>query len=112
MSRDHGSIFDICEAVEELVEFVGEMSLDEFKRDKKSQAAALRQIAVIGEAARRLSPEFRAAHPGIPWNEIIAMRNRTIHEYDRIDNVVVWNVVKHAGPQLAAKLRPLLTDPE
>jgi uncharacterized protein with HEPN domain len=63
---------------------------------------------MIGEAARRLSQEFRDRHPKIPWRGWIGLRNVMAHEYDEIDHRRVWNVVKDRLPQLLEVLAPLL----
>lgn len=53
--------------------------------DRRTQAAVLYEIVVIGEAANRLSDNFRCQHPNIPWKEIIGMRNILAHQYDKVD---------------------------
>lgn len=45
---------------------------------------------IIGEAVNRLSPVFQAKHPTIPWKRMSGMRNKLIHEYDRINWELVW----------------------
>jgi uncharacterized protein with HEPN domain len=50
-------------------------------------------VQVIGEAARKVSLEFRQAHPEIPWRQIIGMRHRIVHDYMRVDEDVLWEVV-------------------
>ena len=57
-------------------------------------AAALeRFIEVVGEAASRVSDEARSRLPGVPWSEIIGMRNRLVHGYASVDHDIVWTVV-------------------
>ncbi len=57
-------------------------------------AAALeRFIEVVGEAASRVSAETRSRLPGVPWNEIIGMRNRLVHGDASVDHDIVWTVV-------------------
>jgi len=53
---------------------------------------------------RGISPEFRAANPGIPWSDIIGMRNVLIHHYFGIDRDAVWNVAEHDLPMLKEQL--------
>jgi uncharacterized protein with HEPN domain len=50
----------------------------------------IRQIQIIGEASRRISPEFLAAHPEVPWSDIIGMRHKVIHDYFEVDWETVW----------------------
>ena len=70
--------------------------------------ALLYEIVVLGEAARRLSPETRAAHPDVPWREIIGMRNRLIHGYAAVDRDIIWTVVTEDLPSLIASLQSSL----
>ena len=71
--------------------------------------AVLYEIVVLGEAARRLSPEIRSAHPGIPWREIIGMRSVITHGYDQIDDEELWQVVERDLPDLMPKLEAILS---
>ena len=64
----------------------------------------LHHLQIIGEAVRGISLEFRTANPGIPWSDIIGMRNVLIHHYFGIDRDAVWNVVEHDLPALKKQL--------
>lgn len=71
-------------------------------------SAILYQIAVIGEATKRLSQEFRQQHSEIPWRELAGMRDVLIHKYDQVDFDVIWDVVQSKLPELLTLLIPLL----
>ena len=75
MDRDLGVLVDILLAGRDLLEFKGETTREEFLRSKLLQSAILHKLVIIGEASRRLSDEFRALHPEIPWQRMIALRN-------------------------------------
>ena len=80
-----------------------------FFRDTMIQDAVIRNLEVIGEAARNLSSEFiRQQHPQIPWRSIIALRNVLIHEYFRVDLELVWRVVRRRLPTLKRHIEALL----
>ncbi len=74
--------------------------------------AACQRLQAVGEAARKVSPEFREAHPEIPWPQIIGMRHRLVHEYFRIIPEKVWDVVEHHVAPLIAALEPLVPPPD
>ena len=57
-------------------------------------------VQVIGEAARKVSSDFQEAHPEIPWRQIIGMRHRIVHDYMRVDEDVLWEVVSNDLPAL------------
>jgi len=79
MSKDEAALLDIDVAAQRVLEFVQGYSFERFAADEKTWSAVLYQIGVIGEAVKRLSEPFRAAHPSIPWSRIAGMRNRVIH---------------------------------
>ena len=62
--------------------------------------AAERTIEIIGEAAGKLSKQFRTAHPDMPWDAIIGMRHRIVHEYFRVDLLTLWHTVDYDLPNL------------
>jgi len=70
--------------------------------------AVLYEIVVLGEAARRVSPELREAHHEVPWREIIGMRSVVTHGYDQIDDDELWQVIERDLPDLMPKLEAIL----
>ncbi len=67
MSRDQQSVQDMWNAAQEILSFTVDMSYDSLQSDRRTQAAVLYEVVVIGEAANRLSAEFRAKHSRVPW---------------------------------------------
>jgi len=63
---------------------------------------------VIGEAVKRLSEEFRAQHPEIPWARIAGMRDKLIHQYDAVDLDEVWKTVTKDIAPLISFVEPLI----
>lgn len=106
MSRDDAWILDIVHAGRLAIEFVGDLDETAFMQDLKTQAAVTRQIEVIGEAAKRLSDDFRSRHPDLPLRQAAGMRDRVIHQYGDVDIRRVWMVVAKDLPQLISKLEP------
>ncbi|HBL28428.1 MAG TPA: hypothetical protein DD490_16470 [Acidobacteria bacterium] len=107
MDRDLGWLVDILIAARDLLEFKQGATREEFLRSKLLRSAILHQLVVIGEASRRLSEDFRARHPEIPWHQVIALRNFVVHEYDEVDFTVIWNVCERHVPQIVAFCEPL-----
>jgi len=62
-------------------------------------------VQMIGEAARRVSAEFRAVHPAIPWVDIVGMRSKIVHDYMNVDEDIVWQVVTRDLPSLEEELQ-------
>jgi uncharacterized protein with HEPN domain len=109
MSRDCQSIQDMWNAAQEILNFTVDMDYDSLKSDRRTQAAVLYEIVVMGEAANRISPAFQAEHPAVPWKDIIGMRNILAHQYDKVDSAVVWDAVHQDIPELMTLLQPLLS---
>jgi len=76
----------------------------DLEADRMLELALTRLVEIVGEAATRLSADAREARPGVPWREIVAMRNRLIHGYDAIDKDILWEVVARDLPALVAVL--------
>jgi uncharacterized protein with HEPN domain len=110
MSRDQQSVQDIWDAAQEILSFTEGMDQVALAADRRTQAAVLYDIVVMGEAANRLSDDFRSQHSTIPWKDIIGMRNILAHQYDAVSVEIVWNVIHQDIPELMAMIAPLLTD--
>lgn len=79
-----------------------------FRGDELIQNWMVRHLQIIGEAARALSREFRERYPGIPWLDIIDMRNVLVHEYFGINLDLVWRVVGVDLPEMKRKIEAIL----
>ena len=86
------------------IEAVSGKSREAYDRDEIFRMALTHFIQVIGEAARKVSPEFQESHPQIPWHQIIGMRHRIIHGYMNVDEDVVWEVITKDLPLLFTEL--------
>jgi uncharacterized protein with HEPN domain len=112
MWRDDAYLLDILIAARKVSRYVENASWDLFRQDDRTQDAVLRNLQVIGEAARRISEEFRQDHEEIPWEEIRGMRNRLVHEYSRINLDKIWETVRDDIPMLIRQIEPLVPPEE
>jgi uncharacterized protein with HEPN domain len=67
-------------------------------------------MEIIGEAASRLTPEFREQHPLLPWGDIIGMRNRLIHAYYDVNLDTLWKTIEEDMPLLIERLSEILAE--
>jgi uncharacterized protein with HEPN domain len=75
-----------------------------FDQDENLRLALAHLIQIIGEAASRVSDNFRNAHPEIPWRAIIGKRQKIVHDYIHVDYDIVWGVVTADLPSLIQQL--------
>ncbi|NOT00151.1 MAG: DUF86 domain-containing protein [Phycisphaerales bacterium] len=110
MSRhdDRISLRHMLEHSAEAAEMIRGRSRDELDRDRKLNLALVRLMEIVGEAAARVSQEFRRFHPNIPWSRVVGLRNRLIHGYDEVDFDVLWRILQEDIPQLIPALRRVL----
>jgi uncharacterized protein with HEPN domain len=80
----------------------------DYDQDENLRLALAHLIQVIGEAARRVSPEAQQAHSEIPWSDIIGMRHKVVHDYLEVDDDIVWDVVTTDLPPVMAALQQIV----
>jgi uncharacterized protein with HEPN domain len=105
---DEPYLLHIKDAIEAIEIFIHGKTLDDFKKDDYFQSAVIRKLEVIGEAAKHVSPKIKMIAIDIPWEPIVAVRNRLIHGYFSIDEERVWGMVIQDIPKLKEQIRTLL----
>jgi uncharacterized protein with HEPN domain len=76
------------------------------------QDGVIRQLEIIGEAARHVSPAFRRSHSQVPWDDIAGMRDKLIHDYFGVDLGRVWLTAIEDLPELKAKVQEMVIGQE
>lgn len=107
MKDDRLYLGHILEAVER-IQLYGRDGEERFRSDVRTQDAIIRNLQVLGEAAKKVSTGTRDAHPEIPWRDIAGMRDRVVHDYFGISLDIVWDVVVNHIPPLHEKIREAL----
>ena len=69
--------------------------------------AVVRNLEVLGEAARQMPEDFVAKHPEVPWRTIAGLRNRIVHDYFGLDLEIIWQIISQDLPPLKAQLDAL-----
>jgi len=98
----------IIDAFALIEHYMDNASHEEFLRNRLLQDGVIRQLEVMGEAARNISEDLRNEHPQIPWRQMIGLRNRMIHAYFNVDLQIIWEIVKGDIPDLKQKMKQLL----
>lgn len=90
--RDDVFISQIQQSISRIRKYLKGVSREKFLNSELHKAAVVRELEVIGEAARMVSGVTKLKFPEIPWQQILGMRNRLIHEYFNVDDSIVWEV--------------------
>jgi uncharacterized protein with HEPN domain len=97
-------LLHIKEAIKKINSYVKNLDFERFKKKLIVQDAVIRQFEIIGEAAKRLSEDFKNHNTGIPWKYIIGMRNRLTHNYFGVDINTVWETIVKDIPNLKKEI--------
>lgn len=96
------------DSVRAIEEFSADLTKETLLSDRLRQSAIVREIEVIGEAARNVSDTLKKRHAAIPWKDIIGTRDIMIHRYFGVDLDIVWNIIKSDLPFLKKEIENIL----
>ena len=105
MKNDQVYIKHIKEAVNKIEKYLAGVSFETFSTTDLLIDGVVRELTIIGEAAAKISEEFKENHPKIPFFEMIGMRNRIIHEYFSVNVKTVWETCQSDLPTLKRTLK-------
>jgi len=103
-------IDDMVEAIGRIEEFVQGLDVDAFLKDRRTSDAVVRNLEIIGEAARNVPDHVASRHPEVPWKRAREMRNVLAHAYFGVDLPTVWKTIHEDLPPLKAQLNGILQD--
>ena len=106
--RDIAFLWDIFEAAKDIHDFVRRITFKEFSLDKKTRYAVERQLLIIGEAAKKISENYKQMHDEIPWKKMVGLRNILAHEYGEVLVERIWLIANENIPSLNDILGPLI----
>ena len=113
MSRDWSwYLLDMVEAAERAVTHLGTLDAEHFAEDRKTQAAVERELAILGEAAKKIPESVRNAHPEVHWREMAGLRDVLNHVYFQVDALVLWRLVREDLPGDIEALQAMIPVPE
>jgi uncharacterized protein with HEPN domain len=110
MKDDSIFLRHILDSINQIGEYVNGLGFEDFVMHKLVQDGVIRQLEIIGEATKRLSPELREKHSHIPWEDIAGMRDKLIHHYFGVDLEAVWDTIEKDLPVLKKEVRKILGD--
>ena len=104
LDKNKSYIQDNLNSCNKCLAFTKGMNFEDFEKDDKTISAVQHQILIIGEATKRLSPEFRNQHTHIPWKAMAGMRDILIHSYENADLEEIWKTIQIVMPELIIKI--------
>lgn len=108
--KDKMRLEHIAEAIQRLQTYAGDLSEQELEQDVLRYYGIVKNIEIIGEAARMLTEQFKLAHPEVEWRSISDMRNFLVHEYFQVDSEVVFSVIHNEIPELQTHITQYLSE--
>ena len=109
LKNDTVCLMHMLDAAREACSFVEGRKRNNLDRDRRLVLALVKSIEIIGEAAARVSKEYREITPQIPWQNIIGMRNRLIYAYFDINLDILWETVIDDLPPLIAEVKKIIS---
>lgn len=111
MSRDPlVALEDILTAISKIESYCGDMDLDAFRADNKTQDAVVRNLEIIGEATKRVPEDIRTKYPDVSWRPAAAMRDFLIHDYPEVDVEAVWSTVTRDLQPLKTEVQKIIDE--
>jgi uncharacterized protein with HEPN domain len=98
----------MLDSTQAILAFAEGRKRSDLDRDRQFLSAVLREFAVLGEAANKISEKMKKRFPEFPWKEMIGMRNRLIHAYFDIDHDVIWRTIREYLPTLRELLEQIV----
>lgn len=106
MSRDWELFLeDIEECCQRIIRYKAGMDIVVFCKDEKTYDAVVRNLEIIGEAAKNIPDGFRSLTPEVDWRKVAGLRDILAHAYFGIDDDILWDIIEHKVPQLLAVIR-------
>jgi uncharacterized protein with HEPN domain len=98
---------DIENALEKIANYTHGFSFEEFAANQQVIDAVVRNFEIIGEAVRNIPSEVKMSHVQIPWDKMIAMRNKVIHEYFGVDEEILWKTIQEDLPKFEEQIKKM-----
>ena len=105
--KDRVRLLHMFESARDVERYTSGKTLERYYEDEILRLALTALFQKIGEAARKISDEFKLEHSEIEWEEIIGFRHRLVHGYNVIDFDIMWDIIQNDIPKLLTQLRAL-----
>jgi len=103
-------LYDIQQAIEKIETFTRGFTFEEFAQDAKTVDAVIRNLEILGEAAKHIPKRVKEKHPDIDWKAMAGMRNILAHEYFGVRMGIIWKTIRERLPELRHQIEEILKE--
>lgn len=107
---DKDYLLDIYNSIGRILAYTAGFEYAQLFADTKTQDAVIRNLEIIGEAAKGISIQLQTQHPEVPWRGMAATRDRLIHGYFGVNLEIVWDIVVQELPRLQIQIHQILEE--
>ena len=97
----------ILKYISKLIDYTKDTEYDAFISNSILVEACVFNLSQIGELANKIDKEFEENNPSIPWRVMYGLRNKIVHDYEGVNLVLIWDIVKEDLPELNTQLKNL-----
>lgn len=101
---------DMLESIYFIAEYIENLNFDSFKRNRKTADAVVRNLEIIGEAAKNIPQTIKEENIEMPWRQMYGLRNLIIHKYFGLDYEIIWDIVYIKLPKNKLKLEDITSN--
>jgi len=106
--KDKEFVLDMHQACRRILNYIENISFQEFLKSEEKQDAVTRNIEILGEAVKNITKEFKEKYPEIEWSLIAKARDKLIHFYFGVDLEIVWKIATKDVPHLKQRLEEII----